>query len=620
MSDDHTRRISDADQTRRVSDADQTRRVSGATSQVLGDRYELRGLIGSGGMADVQLAYDRQLERQVAIKLLHGRYASDPAFRRRFAREAQNAGSLNHPNVVAVYDTGESDGRPYIVMEYVAGRGLDDVIDAERVLPDRAAEIIGDAAIALDYAHERGIVHRDIKPGNILIADDGTVKVTDFGIARAVDAQDATQTAAVFGTAAYVAPEQAQGYDVDRRTDVYALGCVLYQLLTGRQPFHADTAVALAYQHVSADPTAPSHVSDDVTPELEAVVLRAMAKQPNQRYATARDFNADLQRAISGLPVAAPPRFAAYEQTAALGSATQALPYADEYEVVEEPASPPRKGRAGAYVVLILLILIALGAAAVLAMGLLESTPAETVEIPDLRGQSLDQAQGRLRELGFETDIGPEEEDAELDPLQVVRTEPPGGTEAEVGSTITLIPSAGPGEVAVPDVSGMTESEARQTLEEAELNPGDSSTEPSEDVAEGDVIRTSPPGGAQVAEGSTVDLVVSGGEPPVSVPDVVDRTERDACNRINDADLECQTIREFSDDVQEGRVIRQSPRAGQEVERGTDVTITVSRGPSEPDTDGDGGDGEDDGPLGSGPGGAQPSDGSIDPLGSSALP
>lgn len=589
------------DETRRISDADQTQRMGGATSQVLGDRYELRGLIGSGGMADVQLAYDRQLDRQVAIKLLHGRYANDPAFRRRFAREAQNAGSLNHPNVVAVYDTGESDGRPYIVMEYVAGRGLDDVLAAERVLPDRAAEIIGDAAIALDYAHERGIVHRDIKPGNILIADDGTVKVTDFGIARAVNAQDATQTAAVFGTAAYIAPEQAQGYDVDRRTDVYALGCVLYELLAGRQPFTAGTAVALAYQHVSATPNPPSQLSPEVTPELEAVVLRAMAKQPEERYATARDFNADLQRAISGLSVAAPSRFSAYEQTAGLGGATQALPYADDYEVVEEPAPPPRKGRAGAYVVLILLILIALGAAAVLAMGLLDTTPAQTIQVPDVRGQSLDQAQAQLRGLGFDTDVGPAEEDPDLDPNLVVRTEPPAGTELEEDGTVTLIPSSGPGMVSVPDVSGLSESDARGELEEADLTAGDVSEEPSEDVDMGDVIRTSPPAGAQVEQGSTVDLVVSGGEPPVTVPDVVDRTESDACQRIESADLQCQTIREFSDDVEEGRVIRQSPGAGQEVEPGTTVTITVSRGPSEPQpddgngsgTDGDGGDGGD---------------------------
>lgn len=588
MSDDETGRIEGADATRRISGADQTRRVSGSTDEVIADRYELRGLIGSGGMADVQLAHDRQLGRLVAIKMLHGRYANDPAFRRRFAREAQAAGGLNHPNVVAVYDTGDTDGRPYIVMEYVAGRSLDDVIAAERVLPERAAEIIGDAAIALDYAHEQGLVHRDIKPGNILIAEDGTVKVTDFGIARAVDAQDATQTAAVFGTAAYVAPEQAQGYEVDRRTDVYALGCVLYELLTGQQPFHADSAVALAYQHVSAEPTPPSQLSADVTPELEAVVLRSMAKQPDRRYATARDFNADLQRAVAGLPVAPAPRFAAYEQTAAIG-ATQALPYADDYDVVTETEAPPRKGRAGAYVVLILLILIAFGAAAILAMGLLDDTPPETTPIPDLRGETLDVAQATLLDLGFETDVGPAEEDPELEPNQVVRTQPEAGTEHEVGGTVTLIPSAGPGMVSVPDVQGSSESQARDELAEAGLTPGETSTESSEDVDEGNAIRTVPGVGEQVEEGSTVDLVVSSGDPPVTVPDVVDRTESDACGRIEEAELSCQVNQEFSDDVDEGRVIRQSPEANAEVEPGDAVTITVSQGPEDPEPDDDNG-------------------------------
>lgn len=596
------------DETRRLSDADQTRRISGSTGETLAHRYELRGLIGSGGMADVQLAYDHQLDRHVAVKLLHGRYANDPTFRRRFGREAQNAGSLNHPNIVAVYDTGESDGHPFIVMEYVSGRGLDDIIAAERVLPERAAEIIGDAAVALDYAHERGIVHRDIKPGNILVADDGQVKVTDFGIARAVDAQDATQTAAVFGTAAYVAPEQAQGYAVDRRTDVYALGCVLYELLTGQQPFHAETAVALAYQHVSAEPTPPSHVSRDVTPELEAVVLRAMAKQPEQRYATAGDFNAELQRAVSGLPVSPAPRFTAYSQTAALGGSTQALPYAQDYEVVHEDEEPPRKGRAGAYVVLIVLILIALGAAAVLAIGLLDTGPTETAVIPELRGTPLNQAEGRLTDLGFEVDIGEAEEDAELEPNVVVRTQPPAGTEHPLESTVTLIPSAGAGMVTVPDVSGQPEADARSALRDADLEPGDRTDQASEDVAEGDVIRTNPQAGAQVEQGSTVDLVVSSGDPPITVPDVVDRTESDACARIRDAELQCQTIQEFSDSVDEGRVIRQSPSAGSEVDSGDTVTITVSQGPVQPDPgsgDGGGGGGGTPNSGGTGSGGGQ---------------
>jgi serine/threonine-protein kinase len=571
------------DDTSRMSDADQTGPIAGDTNHLLADRYELRGLIGSGGMADVQLAYDHQLQRHVAIKLLHGRYANDPTFRRRFAREAQNAGALNHPNVVAVYDTGETDGRPFIVMEYVSGRGLDDVIAAERVLPERTAEIIGDAAIALDYAHQQGIIHRDIKPGNILIADDGTVKVTDFGVARAVDAQDATQTATVFGTAAYVAPEQAQGYAVDHRTDIYALGCVLYELLTGQQAFHAETAVALAYQHVSTDPTPPSQLSGDVTAELQAVVLRAMAKQPDERHTAAGELNVDLQRAVSGLPVTPPARFAADEHTPPPGGFTQPLPDADHYAIVEEPDEPPRKGRAGAYVVLIVLILIALGAAAVLAIDVLQTGLAETEEIPDLRGVGLAQAQSQLARIGFETDVGPQEQDPELEPNRVVRTEPPTGTDHELRAEVTLIPSAGPAMVTVPDVSGEAERDARETLTDAELEAGKSSQQASEDVDEGDVIRTDPSAGARVRQGSTVELAVSSGEPLVRVPDVIDRTKSDACDRVREADLRCQSIRAFSDSVDKGRVSDQSPDPGSRVATGETVTLTISRGPAEPD-------------------------------------
>src|SRR5688572_18202838 len=223
---------------------DETTPISSQAPRVLAGRYALQGLVGQGGMADVELAHDQVLDRQVAVKLLHTRYADDPSFRERFKREARAAASLNHANMVAVYDTGEEDGRPFIVMEYVAGRSLRDVLRREGVLPQRAAEIASDAALALHYSHERGLVHRDVKPANIMVSNEGQVKVTDFGIARAMNAETVTQTAAVFGTAAYIAPEQAQGLDVDARTDVYSLGVVLYEMLTGQQPFAADSAVA----------------------------------------------------------------------------------------------------------------------------------------------------------------------------------------------------------------------------------------------------------------------------------------------------------------------------------------------------------------------------------------
>ncbi len=565
---------------------DETQRITGDGPRVLGDRYELKGLIGSGGMADVELAHDRELDRQVAIKLLHNRYATDPAFQRRFAREAQNASRLSHPNIVGVLDSGSADGRPYIVMEYVPGRSLEDLISSERLLPERAAEIVGDVALALDYAHSRGLVHRDVKPGNILIDPQGQVKVTDFGIARAVDAQDATQTAAVFGTAAYCAPEQAQGFEVDRRTDVYALGVVLYELLTGRQPFSADTAVALAYQHVSSQPIPPSRLSGDVTPELEAVVLRAMAKDPNHRYPSARDLNADLQRAIAGLPVSAPlasAAAAAYGTTQSLGApATTPLP-GGQAPAAEPEEDRPRRGRAAGFILLILLLLAAIGAVIVLGAELFEGDVVETIEVPELAGLPFDEAQAQLTEVGLQAEFGETEEDPDVEPNHVIRTEPDAGTPLEAGSTVVLVLSDGPPLVEVPDVTGADLDDARETLADAELEPGEVTEEPSEDVPEGAVIATEPPAGESVEQGSAVALLVSEGDPPVEVPDVVDRTEQQATSLLEGADLQVQVVEEASDEVDEGRVIRQTPVAGDEVPRGSTVTIVVSTGPVEPD-------------------------------------
>jgi serine/threonine protein kinase len=337
--------------------------------QVLLDRYEVGPLLGAGGMAEVYEGRDRLLARRVAIKVLQSQYARDQSFLLRFKREAQAAASLSHPNVVAVYDTGSEDGTHFIVMEFVDGRTLRDIIRTEGPLyPARAAEICADVCAALVAAHARGLIHRDIKPGNVMLTPDGKVKVMDFGIARATTSETITQTAAVIGTAQYISPEQAQGQTVDYRSDLYSLGCCLYEMLTGTVPFTGATPVAIAYRHVREDPTPPRMLNPDVPPPLEAICLKAMAKLPDNRYQTAAEFRADLERFRNGEPVLATPLLdsaattqaipgrAGADQTAMLGgtAADRATGYG--YAEPEE-----RRRMSVGWVVLSLLALVAVG-------------------------------------------------------------------------------------------------------------------------------------------------------------------------------------------------------------------------------------------------------------------
>lgn len=575
---------------------------------VFNGRYELHRRLGRGGMAEVFLARDLQLDRPVAVKVLFTEYANDPAFVARFRREAQAAANLNHPNIVSVYDWGQEHGTYYIVMEYVDGPTLAELIRRDGAVdPERAIDIADDVASALGHAHARGVLHRDIKPGNILISSTGRTKVADWGIGRAMDAaadENLTQTGAVMGTATYFSPEQAQGLPLDPRSDLYSLGVVLYEALTGAPPFQGDSPVAIAYKHVHEQPR-PVRVANSAVPAgLEAIIDQLLAKDPAARYASADSLRADLRRFREGAPLEAAtravPRVGAAAATGDIG-ATQAIPaaqatraaaaYRDHTRALaaEQAAfeEPPEKRSSPAFLVaLVLLLLVLAGLLYLLArqVGVFDDGGSEVaqVEVPTVVGQHVDIARQTLEDLGFEVEVEPMEvtDPAQVDIVQ--EQEPAGGILAEEGSVVTL--RVGAQElIQVPDLSGSTPDAAEATLRAAgftgSLVPVE---EPSEDVEAGLIIRTEPPAGSEVAVNGEIRLIVSSGPPPVAVPAVSPGDcDVDAYrNLLADNDLRFTTAQEPSDAVEEGCIIRTDPPAGTEVEPGTRVTIVVSSGPA----------------------------------------
>jgi beta-lactam-binding protein with PASTA domain/predicted Ser/Thr protein kinase len=558
-----------------------------ATNRTYGGRYAVVERVGSGGMAEVYRARDELLGRDVAVKVLSDRLASDRSFVERFRREAQSAANLNHPNVVSLYDYGADDGAYYIVMEYIEGKSLGDIVgESGALLPERAAEIASDVAAALDRAHSSGLVHRDIKPTNIMVTSGGQTKVTDFGIARALgqstEQTQMTQTGMVIGTAAYLSPEQAQGNPVDARSDVYSLGCVLYETLTGRPPFTGDAPLAIAYKHVREDPVPPSTVNPDVPRELDAVTLKALAKNPDNRYASAEEMREDLQRFLGGQKVHATPLMATQAAVAApVSSGTQVLRTTE----TEYAPPPPEPRRGGWYVLGALLILALFGLGAwLLANNFLGG---EQVRVPNVIGLSEDDATRQLENRGFEVDV--EERPSQKPEDEVFRQDPDRGEEADEGSTVTIFVSTGPEAFEVPDVRGDELGDARRTLNRADLEIGAITRQPSDEVEPNVVIDQFPRPPAEVEQGDAVDLVVSSGPEAIPAPSVVGQTEGDAIAEIEGLGLFADVI-EVPDDAPAGEVIDQEPDAGVPMESGDVVTITVSTGPEEepmPDVRGD---------------------------------
>jgi beta-lactam-binding protein with PASTA domain/predicted Ser/Thr protein kinase len=544
--------------------------------RVLAGRYEIASLLGQGGMARVFRGTDRVLDRTVAIKVLSPQFADDDQFVARFRREAQAAAGLNHPNIVGVYDTGDQGDVHFIVMEYVEGRTLRDVIRADGpLLPERAAEIGEAVARALSSAHQAGLVHRDIKPGNIMLTREGEVKVMDFGIARTSTGDTLTQTAAILGTASYLSPEQAQGLSVDTRSDIYSLGCVLYEMLTGRAPFIGDSPVAIAYMHVKEDPVPPSRLNQDVPPTLDSVVLKCMAKNPANRYETAEELRADLERARRGLPTLATPLMADATEvvTGPVG--------AGETAVMTGVPPDEQEGRRRWWLIAlgVILALAALGLAAFFLVRSLLPPPTELVGVPNVVGEQQDDAVDTLEGAGFGVQV-----DTEFDPEVrrglVISQDPPAGERVEEGTEVTLVVSRGLPPEVVPNVVGETEDDAEEILVEAGFVMGIVTPQES-DEDEGIVLEQDPPGDSEARPGTAVNLVVSSGPATVAVPDVICQDLGSAQEEIEAAGLDfVVTGSRFSDECEPGTVAEQNPSAGTEVQPGSNVRVKESSGPS----------------------------------------
>jgi beta-lactam-binding protein with PASTA domain len=527
-----------------------------ADTTLIDGRYRIVGRIGSGGMADVYLAEDIHLGREVALKVLHRRFAQDQEFVERFRREASSAAGLQHPNVVGVFDRGEHEGTYYIAMEHLPGRTLKEIVTNEAPLPQETAIDLGIQILrAAGFAHRHGVIHRDFKPHNVIVDDAGNAKVTDFGIARA-GASEMTETGSIMGTAQYLSPEQAEGHAVTAASDLYSIGVMLYEMLAGRLPFEGESAVSVALKHLSEPPPPLSQFRPDVNPSLEAIVMAALAK----------DDQGNGQDTAAFAPVPVPLPLPVEEAEPAL-----AEPLDGDVPPPATPGPTARKRRRWPMVTIGLMTLALAGLLAYLALaGLLA---ADKVEVPRVVSKQLIQARASLERAGFKVKETRVRSSAELD--TVIDQDPNGGTEADKGSTVTLEVSRGPGDVRVPSVENLPQAQAVHDLNKQGLK-ANIDEEHSDTVKEGFAIRTVPREGTLVTKNTRVRLFISSGPSKVTVPDVVGLDRASAQKQLDDAGL-AVTVQQEESDKTPDEVLAQSPTAGSHVDKGSRVSITVAK-------------------------------------------
>ncbi len=564
----------------------------------VGGRYELGDLLGRGGMAEVRRAVDQRLGRPVAVKQLRADLATDPTFQARFRREAQAAAGLNHPNIVAVYDTGEETDPltrvsiPYIVMELVEGPTLRDILrDGRKILPERALELTQGVLDALGYSHRAGIVHRDIKPANVMLTRNGTVKVMDFGIARAVADTSATmtQTAAVIGTAQYLSPEQARGETVDARSDIYSAGCLLYELLVGRPPFVGDSPVSVAYQHVREIPVPPSRLDPVITRDIDAVTLKALEKDADDRYQSAREMKDDIGRLLAGQQTTAIVPPVAPAATRVYDSQTRVAPRVAP--VAAPPPAPParvdddedeeRKGRAGTAVLVTLLVVAVLvgGAYGLYRLISAQNPAVQTVEVPDVRTYNEDQARAQLssRQLGVKVE---EEYGSADDKGTVIAQDPVGGSQVEANSTVTITVSKGPETGTIPNgLIGDDLSDVTEALDDAGFTKVRTTAATSEksNAKADEVLSVSPEPGSTVPLDQQITVTYATGKS--EVPNFVGMTRALAIATAESAGFGTPTFTEEESDQPAGTVIDQKPKKGSNVDRNKRIELTLAKAP-----------------------------------------